>query len=71
MIIGCSGAGKSTLAIRIHQITKLPLIHLDGHFWNSNWVETDKTSWAQKVKEFSLKDAWIIDGNYGGTMDIR
>lgn len=71
MIIGCGGAGKSTLARRIHQITKIPLVHLDRQYWSANWVETSKPDWEQKVRTLVEADRWIMDGNYGGTMDIR
>lgn len=71
MIIGCCGAGKSTLARRIHEITQLPLIHLDQHYWKPNWIESEKEEWKSKVAELVQGDTWIIDGNYGGTMDIR
>lgn len=71
MIIGSCGAGKSTLARRVHQITGLPLIHLDQHYWKAGWQESEPSTWESKVKELSKGKQWIIDGNYGGTMDIR
>lgn len=71
MIVGCCGSGKSTLARQLQKITRLELIHLDQNYFAPNWVEPDKESWARKVESFAAKDNWIIDGNYGGTMDIR
>ena len=71
MIIGCSGAGKSTLAKTLHQATQLPLIHLDQQYWLPNWTEPRRDSWTQKVIQLADQDQWIIDGNYGGTLDIR
>ena len=71
MIIGCCGGGKSTLARRVHEITGIELIHLDQHYWKANWVESEKEEWRQKVEELVKGDSWIIDGNYGGTMEIR
>ena len=71
MIIGCGGSGKSTLARKIHQITGLPLIHMDQYFWAPNWEEPDREVWTQTVSTQSDQLAWIMDGNYGGTMDIR
>lgn len=71
MIIGNCGAGKSTLAKRIHDLTQLRLIHLDKEFWQPGWIETDLEIWRQKVKEFVALDEWIIDGNYGSTMEMR
>ncbi len=71
MIIGSGGSGKSTLARKLSAIIKLPVIHLDTEFWNDNWVETPKEKWDLEVSEFVKRDTWIIDGNYGRTMDIR
>lgn len=70
-ILGCSGSGKSTLAKRLHLVTKLPLFHLDQYFFNSNWEEPNREEWNQKVKQISEKDHWIIDGNYGSTLERR
>ncbi len=71
MIIGNGGAGKSTLARKLHQITGLPLIHMDQHFWQANWVDRDRLEWKAFVEEQTEREEWIMDGNYGGTMDIR
>lgn len=70
-IIGCCGAGKSTLSRKLHASTKLPLFHLDQYFWKPDWTETENPEWSQIVTQLASKDQWIIDGNYGGTMDIR
>jgi adenylate kinase family enzyme len=71
MIIGSPGSGKSTFSRKLSQITTLPLIHLDKEFWNNGWVETARKEWIKKQRGLILGDEWIIDGNYGGTMDIR
>jgi adenylate kinase family enzyme len=71
MVIGCCGAGKSTFARKLQSINGLPLVHLDQVYWHPHWVETEKEVWTKKMKELVSKPSWIIDGNYGGTMDIR
>ena len=71
MVIGCCGSGKSTLSKKLHQLLKLPLIHLDRHYWKPGWTETPRSEWEPIVKELAAKDSWIIDGNYGSTLDIR
>ena len=48
------------------ELLDLPIIHLDRHFWNPGWVEPDRKGWRRKVVELSSRDAWVMDGNYGG-----
>lgn len=71
VIIGSGGAGKSTFARRLHEITNLPLIHLDKIFWKPNWTETPKEVWRETIESLVKKEEWIMDGNFGGTMNIR
>lgn len=71
MIMGSPGSGKSTFSRQLADITGIPLIHLDKVFWNSGWVETPKEEWVKKQAALISGDRWIIDGNYGGTIDIR
>lgn len=71
MVIGCCGSGKSTFSSKLAEQTALPLYHLDQYYWKPNWTETETKQWEKIVKELAEKPAWIIDGNYGGTMDIR
>lgn len=70
-IIGSSGSGKSTLAARLGGETGIKVIHLDKLYWKPGWVEPDKKEWNEVVKKILDQQEWIIDGNYGGTMEIR
>lgn len=70
-IIGPGGAGKSTLARQLGDRLGLPVIHLDAHYWHEGWTETPKEVWEQTVRELAEGEAWVMDGNYGGTMDLR
>lgn len=71
MVIGCCGSGKSTLSRKLHDVLGLELIHLDQIYWQPNWVEMEKSKWQEKVHEIANRPQWIIDGNYGGTLDAR
>ena len=71
IIIGCGGSGKSTLAETLGRRLDLPVIHLDEHYWNPGWVKSDPQTWETKVKDLIQQDRWVMDGNYGGTMDLR
>jgi len=70
-IIGSGGSGKSTLAVELGKALNLPVYHLDKLFWNSGWVETEKDKWEEIQRGICSKPKWVIDGNYGGTMDVR
>lgn len=71
IIIGCGGAGKSTLARRLGETLGLPVIHLDAEYWQPGWVETPKDEWRHTVETLVQGECWIMDGNFGGTMDLR
>lgn len=71
LIIGSSGSGKSTLARQLGAKLELPVIHLDRHYWHPGWVGTPATEWRQMVYQLVQRDAWIMDGNYRETLDIR
>ena len=71
MVIGSPGSGKSTFSRQVAEITGLPLIHLDKHYWNFGWIETPKNEWLKKHEALISGDEWVTDGNYGGTIDIR
>lgn len=70
-IIGSGGSGKSTLAIEIGRRLELPVHHLDKLFWSPNWVERPQQEWQELQESLCSKPTWVMDGNYGGTMDVR
>lgn len=70
-IIGSGGAGKTTLARELSKPTGLPVIHLDRLYWNAGWVETSRDEWLERQNSFLAQEHWIVDGNYGSTMDLR
>jgi adenylate kinase family enzyme len=71
LVIGSSGAGKSTFARRLGARLNTEVIHLDSLYWNPGWVETPKAEWLLMVEELLKREAWIIDGNYSGTLGVR
>lgn len=40
-------------------------------FWKAGWVMENKTIFIEKQNKVLNKQSWIIDGNYGGTMNLR
>jgi adenylate kinase family enzyme len=71
LVIGSPGAGKSTLARRIAETLGLPLIHLDQEYWSAGWVEPARETWFERVAALARRPAWVMDGNYSGTMSSR
>ncbi len=71
LIIGPCGAGKSTLARTLAPLLGLPLIHLDREYWRPGWQQTPDEQWRARVEELIQRPRWIIDGNYGGTLELR
>ncbi len=71
LVIGSGGSGKTTFARRLAARTGLPLIHLDALYWRPGWEPTPADEWRTTVEALVRRDAWIMDGNYGGTLDIR
>jgi len=71
VIIGSGGSGKSTFAKSLGGILESDVHHLDALFWKPNWVGVPREKQKKIQNELVKQEEWIIDGNYGGTMDIR
>ncbi len=71
MIIGCPGSGKSTFSRVLHQITGIPLFHLDMMYWNSDRTTVEKSVFRKRLSDTIQQNEWIIDGNYGSTIELR
>jgi adenylate kinase family enzyme len=71
LVIGNAGAGKSTFARRLGRELALPVIHLDSHFWRSGWQIPETSIWRQQLVALSASPAWVMDGNYINTFDVR
>ncbi len=71
IIIGCPGSGKSTFARALHEITSLPLIHLDMLNWNADGTTVPREVFRKRLDNALQDDCWIIDGNYSSTMELR
>ncbi len=71
IVIGSGGAGKSTFSRRLGEVTGIPVIHLDQLYWRPNWEKTPAPEWEAAVAELVRGETWIMDGNFGGTREIR
>ena len=71
IVIGCPGSGKSTISRALHNKTGIPLYHLDMMYWNADKTTVEKSVFLERLSAVLEKDEWIIDGNYGSTMELR
>lgn len=71
ILIGSGGSGKSTFAKQLGNKLNIKVHHLDALFWKPNLEGVPKEKQRTVQNELVKEDEWIIDGNYGGTMDIR
>lgn len=71
IVIGCPGSGKSTFSRALHNKTGITLYHLDMMYWNEDKTVVEKSLFRQQLSEVIERDEWIIDGNYGSTMEMR
>ena len=71
IVIGCPGSGKSTFARALAEVKGLPLYYLDMMYWNADKTQVEKSVFRARLAEALAGKQWIIDGNYGSTMEMR
>jgi adenylate kinase family enzyme len=71
IVTGMPGSGKSTFSRALSARTGLPLIYLDLHYWKPGWTKPSDDEWRVKQRHLLAGDAWIVDGNYHATLDLR
>ena len=71
LVTGMAGSGKSTFSRSLAVKTGLPVIHLDLYFWKPGWVAPSELEWREQQSGLLAGDAWIADGNYHETLDLR
>ena len=71
LVVGCSGAGKTTFAMQLADVLDLPVIHLDIEYWRPGWQHPPQDEWPARVDDLAARDDWVMDGNYGATLERR
>jgi adenylate kinase family enzyme len=71
LVVGPSGSGKTQLALRLGELLGLPVVHLDAHRWRPGWLALPDQDWRPVVAELTRAPAWIMDGTYESTLDLR
>ena len=54
LVLGCSGSGKSTFAVKLHNVTGLPLFHLDNVWWRPDRTHISRDEFDAKLEELLL-----------------
>jgi adenylate kinase family enzyme len=65
VILGPGASGKSTFAVRLGQITGLPVVELDKLFWRQDLIATPPKEWIMTQQSIVQKSHWILDGDLG------
>ncbi|MBE6563574.1 MAG: adenylate kinase [Ruminococcaceae bacterium] len=71
IVIGCPGSGKSTFSRALSKKMGLPLYHLDLMKWNADKTTVERPVFLERLSAVLPLEKWIIDGNYGSTMEWR
>src|SRR3954449_797337 len=71
VVTGLAGSGKSTFSLALAAKTGLPVIHLDLQFWKPGWVAPSDAEFRERQRAVLAGEAWIADGNYHETLDLR
>lgn len=71
VVVGNCGAGKTRISTAIGERLALPVVHLDVHYWRPSWTRPSTREWRAQVAELVAAEEWVLDGNYGGTFDLR
>lgn len=74
-MIGCGGAGKTTLANELGSCLRLPVLHIDGFYWQERPgigpVESTPEQWRRIHDEMIGGERWVIDGMKLGVLQAR
>lgn len=71
MIVGGPGSGKSWVALRLSEISGLPVFHMDHIHWLSDWVERERLEKDMLTREVHARQHWIFEGGHSRTYAER
>lgn len=62
MIVGGPGSGKSTMAVKLGEITGLPVFHVDQIIHKPGWIWRDDAESLEMANSVEAKTRWIFEG---------
>lgn len=71
-VVGTSGSGKTTLARELSATLGLPFIEIDALNWQAGWRDLythEPEEFQRRLEEATRGERWVIDGNYGRTVE--
>ena len=71
IVIGSPGSGKSFFSKRLHELTGIPLYHIDNLYWHADRTHVTREELREHFAGIMKQPEWIIDGNYISTMEQR
>lgn len=71
IVIGCPGSGKSTFAKKLSKVTGITLYHLDLIYHRPDKTTVSRFEFDTSLSQILKNDSYIIDGNYGRTVEWR
>jgi adenylate kinase family enzyme len=71
VVVGCGGSGKTVVARHIAEALDLPVVHLDGLYYDADWNILPTDEFAARQRDLVAQPRWVIDGNYASTLPIR
>lgn len=70
-IFGLPGSGKTTFADKLGKLLKIPVHHIDKHYFLPNWEFRYHNEFLAIQNNLVNEESWIIEGNSIKTLGIR
>ncbi|GAB5411309.1 MAG: hypothetical protein ChlgKO_04230 [Chlamydiales bacterium] len=71
LIFGIPGSGKTVFANQLSNTLKIPVFHIDRHFFIKGWITRPTEDFLKDVRVRLKESSWIIEGNGMRTIEMR